>query len=201
MHFFYVRARAAEDGPAPLALILTHGWPRSFVEMLPVAGRLADPARHGADPDDAFDVVIPSLPGFLHSGLPRGPFTRRGLAETWHELMTGILGYQRFGAFGGRHRRWGDAWLGALYPGQVAGVHVTTVVVTTDFTKRPPSVGEQAFLDALDAYDTGDQGYSEIMRTPAGHHRRRQHRWAIAALAMTARASRRAVQGRSGKML
>jgi len=69
--------------------------------MLQAASMLADPEDHGGEPADAFDVVVPSLPGFLCSEAPRGPFTRRGVAEIWHELMTKTLGYQRFGAFGG----------------------------------------------------------------------------------------------------
>jgi pimeloyl-ACP methyl ester carboxylesterase len=165
VHFVHVRAKRTEGAPAPLPLILTHGWPSSFAEMLPVAGRLADPAGHGGDPADAFDVVIPSLPGFLYSELPQGPFTRRGVAEIWHGLMTQSLGYQRYGAFGGDIGGGVTQWLGALYPGEVAGVHITSAVITSDFEKQPPTAEEQAFLDAISAYDVNDQGYSEIMCT------------------------------------
>lgn len=165
VHFVHVRGERAEGAPAPLPLILTHGWPSCFVEMLRVAGRLADPAGHGGDPPDAFDVVIPSLPGFLYSELPREPFTRRGVAGIWHELMTQALGYRRFGAFGGDIGGGVTQWLGALYPGEVAGVHITSAVVTADFAERPPTAEEQAYLDALSAYEVNDQGYSEIMCT------------------------------------
>ncbi|MEU7900673.1 epoxide hydrolase family protein [Nonomuraea sp. NPDC049152] len=165
VHFVHVRGRRAEGAPEPLPLVLTHGWPSSFVEMLRVSRLLADPAAHGGDPADAFDVVIPSLPGFLFSDLPRGLFTRRGVAETWHALMTETLGYPRFGAFGGDIGGGVTQWLGALYPGEVAGVHITSAVVTTDFEESPPTAEEKAFLDALDAYDVTDQGYSEIMCT------------------------------------
>ena len=164
-HFVHLRGRRPEGGPAPLPLVLTHGWPSSFVEMLEVAGRLADPGRHGGDPADAFDVVIPSLPGFLFSEPPDVPFTRRGVAEMWHTLMTEILGYRRFGAFGGDIGGGVTQWLGALYPGEVAGVHVTSAVVTSDFSDRPPTAEERAYLDFLRAYDERDQGYSEIMWT------------------------------------
>jgi pimeloyl-ACP methyl ester carboxylesterase len=165
VHFVHIRGRRAPGAPAPLPLILTHGWPSSFVEMLAVAGLLADPAASGGDPADAFDVVIPSLPGFLYSELPARPFTRRGVAETWHALMTGTLGYPRFGAFGGDIGGGVTQWLGALYPGEVAGIHITSAVVTTDFTEQPPTAEEQAYLDGRAAYDAGDQGYSEIMCT------------------------------------
>jgi pimeloyl-ACP methyl ester carboxylesterase len=133
--------------------------------MLRVAGRLADPAAHGGDPADAFDVVIPSLPGFLYSELPQGPFTRRGVADIWHSLMTETLGYRRFGAFGGDIGGGVTQWLGALHPGEVAGVHTTSAVITTDFEKEPATAEELAYLDALGAYDVQDQGYSEIMWT------------------------------------
>jgi pimeloyl-ACP methyl ester carboxylesterase len=133
--------------------------------MLRVAPLLADPASHGADPADAFDVVIPSLPGFLYSQLPPGPFTRRGTARTWHALMTRSLGYPRFGAFGGDIGGGVTQWLGALYPGEVAGVHITSAVTTANFADQPPTGEEEAYLKARAAYDAGDQGYSEIMCT------------------------------------
>ncbi|MFF7177117.1 alpha/beta fold hydrolase [Streptomyces sp. NPDC008121] len=165
VHFVRLRGRGAEGAPAPLPLILTHGWPSSFVEMLPVAELLADPAAHGGDPADAFDVVVPSLPGFLYSAPPAGPFTRRGVAETWHRLMTETLGYARFGAFGGDIGGGVTQWLGALHPAEVAGVHITSAVVTSDFEAEPPTAEERTYLDALTAYDAQDQGYSEIMCT------------------------------------
>jgi pimeloyl-ACP methyl ester carboxylesterase len=165
VHFVHLRGRVPEGAPPPLPLVMTHGWPSSFVEMLRAAPLLADPAAAGGDPADAFDVVVPSLPGFLFSDLPPGPFTRRGVADLWHELMTGVLGYPRFGAFGGDIGGGVTQWLGALYPDTVAGVHITSAVVTSDFSQQPATAAEQAFLDDLAAYDIGDQGYSEIMWT------------------------------------
>ncbi|MEV5751584.1 epoxide hydrolase family protein [Actinoallomurus sp. NPDC052308] len=165
VHFVHVRGVRPEGGPEPLPLVLTHGWPSSFVEMLGVARRLADPAAYGGDPADAFDVVIPSLPGFLFSELPDGPFTRQGTARIWHSLMTETLGHRRFGAFGGDIGGGVTQWLGALFPESLVGVHVTSAVVTADFGDRPPTAEEQAFLDDLRAYDEQDGGYSEIMCT------------------------------------
>ncbi|GAB2808243.1 epoxide hydrolase [Actinoallomurus bryophytorum] len=165
VHFVHIRAERVEGAPEPLPLILTHGWPSSFVEMLRVAERLADPASHGGDPADAFDVVIPSLPGFLYSEAPQEPFTRRRVAEIWHTLMTHTLGYRRFGAFGGDIGSGVTQWLGALYPESVAGVHVTSAVITTNFQNGPPTADERSFLDALDAYSANDQGYGAIMST------------------------------------
>jgi pimeloyl-ACP methyl ester carboxylesterase len=165
VHFVHLRAEVTEGAPPPLPLIMTHGWPSSFVEMLPAARLLAGQGSAGGDAAGAFDVVIPSLPGFLYSELPQGPFTRRRVAELWHELMTQALGYRRFGAFGGDIGGGVTQWLGALYPGDVTGVHITSAVVTSDFSDQPPTAAEQAYLDARDAYDVNDQGYSEIMCT------------------------------------
>ncbi len=164
VHFVHLRGTVADGEPAPLPLVMTHGWPSSFAEMLAAARLLADPAGTGGRAG-AFDVVIPSLPGFLYSDLPRRPFTRRGVAGLWHELMTQVLGYRRFGAFGGDIGGGVTQWLGALYPREVAGVHITSAVVTADFASDPPTAAEQAYLRARDEYDVRDQGYSEIMCT------------------------------------
>ena len=166
VHFVHLRGAAAtEPSSAALPLIMTHGWPSSFVEMLRVAERLVDRSGAGVGLDETFDVVIPSLPGFLYSDLPQEPFTRRGVATIWHELMTQVLQYPRFGAFGGDIGGGVTQWLGALYPHDVIGVHITSAVVTSDLSVQPPTAEEQAFLDTRDAYDAGDQGYSEIMST------------------------------------
>lgn len=145
--------RLLADGPARLPLVLCHGWPSSFVEMLPLAERLAG----------TFDVVIPSMPGFLYSAPPDRPVTRAVFAETVHTLMTDVLGYQRYGAFGGDIGSATTCWLGATYPDQVAGIHTIHPPFPADFADPTPA--EQAFLDAEEAYDRTDGGYSAIMGT------------------------------------
>ena len=88
-------------GPAPLPIVLTHGWPGSFVEMEHVIPLLADPGAHGGDPADAFHVVAPSLPGYGFSPAPSRPGVNpREIAGLWRQLMAG-LGYGRFAAQGG----------------------------------------------------------------------------------------------------
>jgi pimeloyl-ACP methyl ester carboxylesterase len=163
VHFLHVRAAG---GRPSLPLVLTHGWPSSFVEMLPLIPLLTDPARFGGDPDDAFDVVIPSLPGFLYSDLPPGkPMTRQTTAETWHALMTDVLGYATYGAYGGDIGAGVTSWLGALYPDSVAGIHVIHPGAPASMDDPPLTDAERAFIDALDAFDKRDGGYSEIMLT------------------------------------
>ncbi len=96
IHFVHHRAARGEG----IALVLTHGWPSSFIEYLPLVPLLTDPAAHGID-GPAFDVVIPSLPGYAFSGRPaRTGVTTRYTAGLWHRLMGG-LGYERYGAQGG----------------------------------------------------------------------------------------------------
>jgi pimeloyl-ACP methyl ester carboxylesterase len=163
VHFVHV---PAAGGRAALPLILTHGWPSSFVEMLPLVPLLTDPARHGGDPADAFDVVIPSLPGFLYSDLPQdGPVTRPAIADTWHTLMTDVLGYRRYGAYGGDIGAGVTSWLGARYPESVAGVHLLHPAMPADLDDPPLSPGERAFVEAIEAFDEKDGGYSSIMCT------------------------------------
>src|SRR5262245_22816358 len=89
-------------GPKPIPLLLNHGWPDSFWMFQKVIRPLADPAESGGDPADAFDVVIPSLPGFGFST----PLTKPGMtgwstADVWATLMTDVLGYKKFGTQGG----------------------------------------------------------------------------------------------------
>jgi pimeloyl-ACP methyl ester carboxylesterase len=86
-------------GPKPLPLILTHGRPGSTFEFLEAIGPLSNPASYGGSPDDAFDVVVPSLPGFGFSSKPIAkPIGRATVAPLWNRLMTEVLGYARYGA-------------------------------------------------------------------------------------------------------
>ncbi len=127
IHFVHV----AGTGPAPLPLVLTHGWPWTFWDFHKVIGPLSDPASHGGDPADAFDVVVPSLPGFtLSSPLPRPV----GLAETarlWVRLMRDVLGYDRFAAHGGDWGALVSGHLGHLAPEAIVGVHLSLANIST----------------------------------------------------------------------
>ncbi|MBE1591369.1 epoxide hydrolase family protein [Nonomuraea angiospora] len=161
LHF----VRIAGVGPAPMPILLCHGWPSSFLEMLPLAARLADPARHGGDPADAFDVIIPSMPGFLYSDLPPEPLTRAAMARMLHTLMTETLGYDRYAAFGGDIGGAATQWLAALYPEEVIGIHLIHPPFPASFDDPPMSADEQAFVAAEEAYDELDGGYSAIMGT------------------------------------
>jgi hypothetical protein len=96
VHFLHVRS----PEPHALPLILSHGWPGSVVEFLDVIGPLSEPRGHGLDPEIAFDLVIPSLPGFAWSGpTPDTGWGPRRIARAWADLMD-RLGYLRYGAVG-----------------------------------------------------------------------------------------------------
>jgi len=119
IHFIHVRSPHENALP----VIITHGWPGSVVEMLNVIGPLADPTAHGGDADDAFDVVVPSIPGYGFSGKPSAtgwdPFH---IADAWIALMR-RLGYTRFVAQGGD---WGAQItdvIGAKAPPELLGIH------------------------------------------------------------------------------
>ena len=134
VHFIHERGK----GPDPFPLIISHGWPGSVVEMLRIIPMLTDPAAHGGDPSDSFDVVVPSLPGYGFSDKPvdRGMSNRR-IAGMWHSLMTDGLGYTRFGAQGGD---WGgmiSSRLGFDFPGSLAGVHVNLMTGVPAFRAAP----------------------------------------------------------------
>jgi microsomal epoxide hydrolase len=109
LHFWHVRGA----GRAPMPLLLLHGWPGSMVEFLELVGPLTDPGQHG-EAADAFDVVVPSLPGFGFGGAPR----ERGwgvsrIAAAFDALMTRELGYERYGVQGGD---WGGLIAAKLGP-------------------------------------------------------------------------------------
>lgn len=156
-------------GPAPLPLVLSHGWPGSFLEMQRIIPLLADPASHGGDPADAFHVVVPSLPGYTLSPAPTckgtGPYEIAGL---WRALMAG-LGYARFGAQGGDIGAAVSTWLGVRFPDALAGIHLNYV----PGAYRPPlgdgepplTAGEQAFLDRSAAFAASEGAYAQLHRT------------------------------------
>ncbi|HEY1778313.1 MAG TPA: epoxide hydrolase [Solirubrobacteraceae bacterium] len=112
-------------GPNPLALVLTHGWPGSFMEYAELAPMLADPARHGADPEDAFVVVTPSLPGFGFSDTPTTALSSRETAGLWRRMMN-ALGHEQFVAHGSDLGAGVTGWLAPDHADAVLGIHLAT---------------------------------------------------------------------------
>jgi len=120
IHFIHVRSRH----PNALPVIITHGWPGSVIEQLKIIGPLTDPTAHGGRAEDAFDVVIPSMPGYGFSGKPTGTgWDPDHIARAWAELMK-RLGYTRYVAQGGD---WGSPVSGAMArqaPAGLLGIHI-----------------------------------------------------------------------------
>lgn len=128
IHFMRRRPAPASAGRAegakPMPLVVTHGWPWTFWDHRYVIDPLADPGAHGGDPADAFDVIVPSLPGFAFSS----PLTTTGIgwartADLWAKLMTEVLGFERFAAAGGDWGAFVTAQLGHRYADRLYGVY------------------------------------------------------------------------------
>jgi pimeloyl-ACP methyl ester carboxylesterase len=171
IHFIHVRS----PHPNALPLIITHGWPGSVVELLKVIGPLTDPPAYGGRAEDAFDLVIPSMPGYGFSGKPEGTgWDPDHIARAWAELMT-RLGYTRYVAQGGD---WGAPITSAMArqaPAGLLGIHVNLPATI------PPDVGmvlsagepapaglsekERAAFDALVTFNTKNRAYSVMMGT------------------------------------
>jgi len=161
IHFIHERGR----GPAPLPLILTHGWPDSFVRMQKIIPLLTDPAAYGGDPADAFDVVVPSLPGYGFSDRPAAPGCAPDrIADLFAALMTRALGYPRFAAHGGD---WGSSvteQLASRHAASFAGIHLTDVPYWHLFTTPAErlSTEERAYLEAGQRWQMDEGAYALI---------------------------------------
>lgn len=164
IHFAHVTA-AAPAGPA-LPLVLCHGWPDSFWRYVKVIPLLTDPAAHGADPADAFDVVVPDMPGYGYSGHPAGPpLDSIAVAGLWAELMS-VLGYQRFGAAGGDIGSHVSRYLGLNHPERVVAVHRTDAGLPV-FSGDPASLApeERAWIEGGAAWAAAEGAYAAMHRT------------------------------------
>jgi pimeloyl-ACP methyl ester carboxylesterase len=156
IHFIHVKSR--HGGALPL--IITHGWPGSVIELLGVVGPLTDPAAHGGSAEDAFDLVLPSLPGYGFSGEPAEVGWDPGrVAQAWAELMR-RLGYTRYVAQGGDVGAFVTDQMGRRAPEGLAGIHMN-LLVTTLGGAMPPVETEQerAAAAAANTFRTSGFGY------------------------------------------
>ncbi len=162
IHFVHQRGA----GPQPLPLVLTHGWPNCFTEMLKLVPLLTDPGAHGGDPADAFDVVVPSLPGYGFSDHPARP--GMGLFVTmagyWHALMTDGLGYQRYGTCGWDLGAAVSNRLGAMYPEAVIGMYGPGIWRAPE-GGAPFTAEELAFIERRDRFAAEGGAYAAIQST------------------------------------
>jgi len=162
LHFIHERGR----GPAPLPILLLHGYPDSFYRFVKLIPLLTDPAACGGDSSDAFDVIVPSLPGYGFSE----PRTRAGGAfgfgDVLHNLMVGTLGYERYAAHGGD---WGGVvteLLARSHATYLAGIHLTDVPFFHIFQKPDDlSTAENAFFDKIEKWQHDEGAYALIQST------------------------------------
>jgi pimeloyl-ACP methyl ester carboxylesterase len=157
IHFIHVRSRH-EDA---LPLLMTHGWPGSVVELLDSIGPLTDPTAHGGSAEDAFHVVLPSLPGYGFSGTPAELGWENGrIASAWAELM-GRLGYTRYVAQGGDVGAAVTDAMGRRAPEGLIGIHVNLLALAIGLKDQLPaeSERERATHAALEAFTTDGFGY------------------------------------------
>jgi pimeloyl-ACP methyl ester carboxylesterase len=165
VHFAYITADR-DAYPKAIPIVLTHGWPYSFVEFLDFSARLTNPLAHGGSEADAFDVVIPSLPGYGYSPpLVDAYFTDYTVAGLWHRLMTEELGYERYATYGEDVGASLSDWMGAMFPDSVVGLFATHAAFPPEERTENLTAGEQAFRQWLtDKWSTA-RGYSAIQST------------------------------------
>ncbi|MCU1363358.1 MAG: hypothetical protein JWM55_1186 [Acidimicrobiaceae bacterium] len=150
--------RVVGSGPHPMPLLLTHGWPGSFLEHLKLIPLLSKPEEGVTDPTDTFTLIIPSLPGFGFSGPPPHPDrTARDVARLWHRLMTEGFGYERYGAHGSDLGNGVTSWLAREYPANVVGIHLSTPGLAAPTEGRSPA--EERFVDTVAKWTTEEGGY------------------------------------------
>ena len=162
IHFVHERAKRGNGIP----LILTHGWPSTFAELLPLVPLLTDTDAHGID-GPAFDIVIPSLPGYGFSGRPaRMGVNYQYVAGQWHRLMQG-LGYERYGAQGGDFGAGVATFMAMNDPQPMIGVHLGNLEIApyTGPGSRPLSAAEKAYRERNEAFWQEEHGYKAIQST------------------------------------
>jgi pimeloyl-ACP methyl ester carboxylesterase len=166
IHFAHLRG----DGPRPLPILLVHGWPSGYLEMSKLARLLSDPGAHGGDPADAFDVIVPSLPGFGFSGPPptRGWGYAKS-AEVVHQLVVDGLGYRRYGLHSTGAGAYVNGWIALMNPWAIVGYHTHDPVLmpapSFDPPASPPTEAELAFLESSRRWATAEGAYAELHRT------------------------------------
>ncbi len=153
------------EHPGSLPVILTNGWPSSFLELIGLAQRLAAPSRHGGDPTTACTVIIPALPGFPFSpqrpSLTDGPQTH----ELWHRLMQAELGFARYAAHGGDLGAGITSRLAEAHPEAVLGIHLMAVANPTTYDAESLTAEEKLYLASLDTWSVHEGGYQHQQST------------------------------------
>ncbi len=161
IHFMHIRS----SNPNARPLLLTHGWPGSVVEFLKVIGPLTEPQEHGGKADDAFHLVIPSLPGYGFSDKPQATgWGVEKIAEAWSALMA-RLGYSQYFAQGGD---WGSvitSYIARQDPEHCLGIHINMGIVAPDPNAENLTANELSIMAGWKYYQDWDSGYSKQQAT------------------------------------
>ncbi|WP_329060943.1 epoxide hydrolase family protein [Streptomyces sp. NBC_01429] len=158
----YLRFDAEHPGALPI--VLSHGWPSTFLELVSLARRLATPSRYGGAAEDAFTVIVPSLPGFAFSPqrpVLDGPPTH----ELWHRLMHDHLGFARYAAHGGDLGAGITSRLAAAHPEALAGIHLLAIADPSGYDPSSVTPEERAYLDSVATWLSDEGGYQHQQRT------------------------------------
>jgi epoxide hydrolase len=160
VHFIHERGK----GENPTPIILTHGWPDSFYRFHKLIPMLTDPEKYCGSPDESFDVIVPSIPGFGFSD--RTPMSEGAVADLWVKLMRDVLGYDRFMAAGGDVGSIVTKHLAFRYPEVVSAIHLTDVGYPTgqeDFTTMSPT--ELEFAEYIQNWWVQNGAYAMVHMT------------------------------------
>jgi pimeloyl-ACP methyl ester carboxylesterase len=165
IHFIHERG----IGPKPLPIILSHGWPDSFLRYQKIILALSDPGRYGGDPADAFDVVVPSLPGFGFSKSREGKsLNNLQIADLWVKLMAEHLGYPTFAAGGGDVGSGVSRYIAERHPEKIVGLHVTDIGIIRAILASPDNsldAAELTYKREATQWMVQEGGYMTIQST------------------------------------
>ena len=151
----FIQEKGSGSNPKPL--LLNHGWPGSIVEFLNIIDQLAHPEKFGGKEEDAFDVVVPSLPGFGFSGRPSRPIGPRKMALIFNSLMTEVLGYRNYIAQGGDFGGTIATWLGYDFPKTCTAIHINILIVR--HPDGPQTKEEKKWEESFENNQLMENGY------------------------------------------
>ena len=153
IHFIHEKG----SGSNPKPLLLSHGWPGSIVEFLHIIDQLAHPEKFGGKEEDAFNVIVPSLPGFGFSGRPSKPIGPRKMASIFNSLMTDVLGYKKYIAQGGDFGGTICTWLAYDFPKSLTGIHINILI--TRHPDGPQTEEEKEWQERFKKEQRIEDGY------------------------------------------
>lgn len=166
IHFVHERGK----GPNPIPIILTHGWPDSYLRYKKIIPLLTDPESYGGSPEDSFDVIVPSLPGFGFSSKPKhSGVNNYFISELWAKLMTEKLGYSKFAAAGGDIGSGVTRYLALNHPELLMGIHLSDIGIIRDLITSQDNAGlseeELNYKKTASKWISKEGGYMSIQST------------------------------------